>query len=278
VTLSRKILWTLFALAASVAALSGRVDDLGRDYAADTLTRALLTFAVARALNGVISAAQGTELSLEPGGVGVNFSIGEVLDPINDLVERFSGVMLIAASSLGLQNILLRFTAWWGINALLLAAAALSVVALWGPAISALPVRIALRGLLLAGLIRFAVPALMICSSLFFETFLAEQHSAATQALETTGEEIEEFNNENAPPAAENPSMAEQLGTLLGDSLRAMNARERLERLRVRLSGAAEHIIDLIVIFVFQTIVLPLLFLWVVIELVKSIIARTTQL
>jgi hypothetical protein len=64
-------------------------------------------FAVARTLNGVISAAQGTEVALEPGGVGVVLSVGEILDPINDLIERFSAVMLIAASSLGLQALLL---------------------------------------------------------------------------------------------------------------------------------------------------------------------------
>ena len=35
------------------------------------LKRALATYAAARALNAVISVAQGTEVALEPGGVGV---------------------------------------------------------------------------------------------------------------------------------------------------------------------------------------------------------------
>jgi hypothetical protein len=277
-TVTRRLLWTAFALAATAAAATGRVDELARDYAADTFGRALLTFAAARTLNGVISAAQGTELSLEPGGIGINLSIGEVLDPINDLIEQFSGVMLVATSSLGLQNVLLRVTAWWGVSAALSIAAALSLIIVWAPPLASLPARMALRVLLIASLLRFAIPALMVFSSLFFETFLAEQHMAATRALEATSEEIEEFNAEAAPPPAEDPSLVDQLGAMLGDTLRTLNARERLENLRRQVSESVEHIIELIVIFAFQTIILPLVFLWGLVALVKAVIARTTQL
>lgn len=47
------------------------------------LKRALLSFATARALNAVISVAQGTEVAVEPAGVGVVFTPGQILDPIN---------------------------------------------------------------------------------------------------------------------------------------------------------------------------------------------------
>ena len=65
------------------------------------LRRALVTYAAARALNAVISVAQGTEVALEPGGVGVVFAPGQALDPINDLVEQFSALMLLARSLSG---------------------------------------------------------------------------------------------------------------------------------------------------------------------------------
>jgi hypothetical protein len=63
------------------------------------LKRALVSFATARALNGAISVAQGTELSLQPVGVGATFAPGQLLDPVNDLVERFSDLMLGASVS-----------------------------------------------------------------------------------------------------------------------------------------------------------------------------------
>ena len=98
----RRIIWTLLALLALAAAVTGIADDTAESYADEALKRALVTFAAARTLNGVISVVQSTEV-----GVGVTVAVGQILDPVNDLIERFSGVMLVAASSLGLQNVML---------------------------------------------------------------------------------------------------------------------------------------------------------------------------
>ena len=128
-----RVVWTGLALLAVLAAFTGTVVTTGQEYARAAFSRALITFAVARTLNGVISVAQGTEVAVEPGGVGVNFSVGEVLDPINDLVERFSAVMLVATSSLGLQNVLPRMSTWWGTGLALAVAALFALAMLWWP-------------------------------------------------------------------------------------------------------------------------------------------------
>ncbi len=274
-----KLIWSIVAVAATALAWSGHADELGRSYAQETLARALVTFAIARTLNGVISTAQGTELSLEPGGVGVSFHIGEILDPINDLIERFSVVMLVSTSSLGLQNVLLGITGWWGFSALLTAAAIAALATLWAPRSVPVTAALARRWLLIVALVRFAIPALMITTTLVFNAFLAEEHAAATQALEQTGTEIEEIAEQSTPPEPEeDPSLVDQLGNMLGEGLRSLNARERIEQLRVQVADAVEHIINLIVIFVFQTVLLPLAFLWFVVEVAKSIVSRTAKL
>ena len=274
---SRRTVWSGLAVFAAVAALSGLIDDTGKRYADEAFSRALITFAVARTLNGVISVAQGTEIAIEPGGVGVNFTVGQVLDPINDLVERFSAVMLVATSSLGLQNILLRMTTWWGTSLALVLAVVFTLVALWWPKLDQSTLRpLALRVLLVTVVLRFAVPILVIGSNLVFDTFLAAEQAAATEALEATRTDIEQI-NENVPTSAsntENQSVIERLGSMLDSSLESMNISDRLTRLRDRVSNASEHIINLIVIFVLQTIILPLVFLWMFIELLKMLAAR----
>ena len=93
--------------------------------------RALVTFALARTINGVISVVQGTEVALQPAGVGVTLTPGEILDPVNDLVERFSWIMLGATISLGVQNVLLDISAWWAIQILLAAMAAWLLPTTW---------------------------------------------------------------------------------------------------------------------------------------------------
>ena len=94
-----RILSTLLALGLVILALAGPLDRLGLSQTQAGFTRALVTYGLVRAMNGVISVAQGTELALEPAGIGVTFTPGEILDPINDLVERFALVLLVAATT-----------------------------------------------------------------------------------------------------------------------------------------------------------------------------------
>ena len=74
--LKKRLLWTAVIVLAVVGAVTGHIDRASEKQAEDALKNALVTFAVARTLNGVISAAQGTEVALEPGGVGVVLSVG----------------------------------------------------------------------------------------------------------------------------------------------------------------------------------------------------------
>jgi len=275
----RKLGWTIVAVVALALALSGVVDDTSEHYAEAAFKRALVTFAVARTLNGVISVAQGTEVALEPGGVGVNFTVGQILDPINDLVEQFSSVMLVATSSLGLQNVLLNMTGWWGLNALLVIAALALLASQWWPRASQGKVAEAATRIFLVTLfLRFAIPVLIVATSLVFDTFLASEQDAATAALKTTSAEIEELHRDDQQPLAEDANVFDKLSNMIEDSVESLNVADRLDKLKNSASNASEHIVNLIVIFVLQTIILPLVFLWLFVEGLKAIAARTTRL
>lgn len=80
------------------------------------LQRALTTFAAARALNAVLSAVQSVSVNV---GVGVGASVhpGAVLEPIDDLVEQFSALMLVATVSFAVQRVLLDVLGAWPLAA-----------------------------------------------------------------------------------------------------------------------------------------------------------------
>ncbi|HZX22650.1 MAG TPA: hypothetical protein VFF18_03875 [Woeseiaceae bacterium] len=276
--LRRNLLLTVLAMLAVFAALSGTLDEVGNEQAQAAFKRALVTFAVARTLNGVISVAQGTEVAVEPAGVGVTFGVGQILDPINDLVEQFAGVMLVASTSLGIQNVLLGMTGWWGTTAALVAAVAVALAVIWWPSERARHWDgAAVRLLLLLLFLRFAVPLLVLGTNAVFDTFLAAEQEAATLALEATREDIEELNEQAAPPVPESETMMGRLGAMLDESLESMNVKQRLDDLRLRVSNASEHIVNLIVIFVLQTILLPLAFLWIIVQALKAMGSRMTR-
>jgi hypothetical protein len=76
------------------------VDTLSKTIVDDSLKEAVIVFGVAKGLNAAISMAQGTQITAIPGFI---IAIGEALDPLNDLVEQFSWVMLASITSLGIR-------------------------------------------------------------------------------------------------------------------------------------------------------------------------------
>ena len=293
-TATRKSLYTLLMVLVAAVAATGVADDVSDDYAEDALKRALATFAVARTLNGVISVAQGTEIALEPGGVGVMLTPGQILDPINDLVERFSSVMLVAASSLGLQIVLLDILSWWVLTAALIASLAAALLLLWSPQLRenrliAMIPRVALA----LTVIRFALPVIIICTNFVFETFLETRHDEAAGELSASATQIEQISADieaaggsadaagTEDDAFELPSWddlresAARLYSSTTDWIRSNRVSERITGLQESASNATSHIIDLIVIFVLQTIIFPVVLLWLFVEALKALASRS---
>jgi len=75
-------------------------------YLSEATADTLLAYGGARAINAVISVIQSIELSVSL-GAGVAVNLGEALDPLNDLVERFSAFVLYGLAGLGIQKLLL---------------------------------------------------------------------------------------------------------------------------------------------------------------------------
>ncbi|WP_419676079.1 hypothetical protein ACN2CX_04480 [Aliarcobacter butzleri] len=100
-----KLILLLFSLIVFFLASSFTIDESAKKMVDESFKQAVIVFGSAKALNGVISLAQGTEINLP----FVVVAIGQILDPINDLVEQFSLIMLASLVSLGIQKILLNF-------------------------------------------------------------------------------------------------------------------------------------------------------------------------
>lgn len=235
--------------------------------------RALITFALARALNGVISAVQGTELALQPAGVGVTLTPGEVLDPINDLVERFSWIMLGATLSLGVQQVLLDIGQWWGTRVVVVVLA-LGWLLLklrrgsW-PALE----QTVLRALIIALFIRFAVPLTLMANEAVYEQFLESRYLESAQVIESAGSEIEAANAPVAGLAEEGEkNLFNSFGRAWDTTRESLNLKERVAIIKARATEVIEHLIQLSVVFILQTGIMPLAFLWLLVQIMKRVV------
>ena len=273
--------WLLVTLLLAAVVLSSitTVDRFAEQKYEALFQRAFVTFALARTLNGLISAVQGTELALQPAGVGVTLTPGEILDPVNDLVERFSWIMLGATISLGIQQVLLDVGQWWGVR-LLVALLGLAWLLLRvqrfrapGQAKAGLEQSL-LHALIIVLFVRFAVPVAMIANEAMYHLFLESRYVESAEVIESAGEQMqsvaEQVDKASGEAGAE-PGFLESLGRSLSGAGQALDFSERLDRMRERAAEVIEHLIQLSVVFVLQTGVLPIAFLWIFLQLFKQV-------
>ena len=265
---NRSINKWLLSLVLFLAALLSVTPFMDERAAADyeqLFQRAFITFALARTINGVISVVQGTEVALQPAGVGLTLTPGEILDPVNDLVERFSWIMMGATISLGIQNVLLDVSAWWLIQALVAALAAWLLIRLWYPGHSAKVYRVLLkRVFLLLLFIRFAVPVMLIANDLLYQQFLEQRYQQSTEVITEAGNELEQLRADASVEKAPDPDagMLDSITRAWSNTVDSVDLSGRLDRMQARAGDVIEHLIQLSVVFILQTGLLPLAFLW----------------
>lgn len=267
---SRRHLLILAALAlALIAAWAGPLDQSATRHVEAGLKRALVSFASARALNAVISVVQGTEISVQLGGLGPTFTPGQALDPVNDLVEQFSTLMLFASVSFGVQLLLIKIGSYWAVSlALTLAAAAWAWYAWRGPPGRQWPARL-LVGLLL---VRFAVPLVAVASEEGFQLLLAERYKADQEKIEFSATRVATLSTPDVEPKA-GETIAERFKRWLSQGADAMKELgKRVDELKQLASDMVEHIVMLIAVFLVQTLLLPLLLLWLLLALGRGLL------
>lgn len=215
------------------------------------LRAAFAAFATARALNAAISLAQSAQVSAQL-GLGVTVSPAAVLDPVDDLVERFADAMLAATVAFGVQKVLLAIGSHW------LLAAALGAVALaWGAAALAgrgAP-RWLTRALVLLLLARFAVPAATLGTDALARAFLAPREAEARTALDA-------FAGQAKAAAQPQGGDTGAVGAARDWLARGAELGARLEALGQAASRLAEHVTTLIVVFLLQTMLFPIALAW----------------
>lgn len=182
----------LIALAASILFLSvlsshGALDNYAREKVADTTTETVGIYIVSKSINAGVSVFQTFQL-----GIVVQAQLGQVLDPLNDAVERLSEVVVWAIGSLFLQQIILDVAASQVFKWAFLVAGLITLLALLPMGSGPIRERIGdltgaeagmqerlyrgiVRVFVIATVIRFIVPVFVGCSFLFSEMLLQSE-------------------------------------------------------------------------------------------------------
>lgn len=256
----RLIVAALVVLAA-LAAWYRPLQDVANAQVDAGLKRALISFASARTLNAVISVIQGTEFSFEPLGIGMTLTPGQVLDPVNDLIEQFSTIMLVASVAFGVQKVMLAIGAHEAISV-----AVTGIAILWAVLYYLQRAPTWLYSLLAVLLmVRFTVPVATVGSEYVFQQFLAADYNKQQVALEATSGELSK-QSPTVPQAQSGtqPSESKALIDRVKDRVKAITTVPSidLQAFKRSVESIPERVMKLIVVFVMQTIIVPLVLLW----------------
>ena len=233
-------------------------DQGAETYLKEGLVKAGVAFGISRTINAAVSVAQDTDISFEPGGVGVAFSPGQTLDPLNDMLERFSSVMFFSMTLLGIQEIMVSLfpaMAWWVVMPFLL------LVFLGNIWISAPKKRfgnvLGTKLLLFVILLRFFMPIEITAVSFLDKQCLRKNYESNITEVQAIQGNIKKMDEQ--PTKVENDQgFWDNIQQKLDITTKMTNISQSVDSLTSMAENLFTHLIVLSAIFLLQTLLLPL--------------------
>lgn len=260
----------------------GIFDSASSVYLDDAVDYALVAYAVARGMNALVSVLQ----TIHFFGIGW----GEVLDPVNDLVERFAAVMELAIASLYIQKILLAITSSWFFKLAFGISGGLLILSLY--------IRTGINSLLISRtficlmFVRFSISIVVVLNGMVASAFVNDKIAAEMNAIEqveksapipepsaddTAAEvppqaEIPTASDPpsaiEAPPATAEPAKRGWFGKLKdfglkgGAIIKEKYSKWNPKALKEKLDKVVSSVLNAMALFLLKSLILPLVFLY----------------
>jgi len=272
-TLPKALLIVTTALLLVGLSFWGGLDRHGAQVTNELLVKGTVTYAVTRAAMGGLSVVEEIEFS----AAVVSGKPFRVLRPLIDLLDRFSGVLFLAISSLAMLKLLTYLFGTAAFSLLYAAMVGAMVLLLLyrlpkGPLMNAWPWRV----LLMATVVRFAFVLIVGMNFMAHQVFLDERQQEAMAELEARAGMVDTISGEIitlASPGSERsatvpevapPGFFERWGNRLSPT-------RMIEELKGRAEAVVDSVIDVTVLFMLQAVVIPLLFFWCILALLRRL-------
>lgn len=242
------------------------------DQAADTyfheaISKGGVSYATCRIINASVSIIKESSLHLEPAGVGLSLAVGQALDPIDDMTERLSDVLVTAITSLGVQKLAYEI----GISLVppvLAVFLFLFALLIWFNTTKlVLLYKTIIRFALLLVLARFFLPLSSMANTFINTEFFVPQIDAVNKELALDLQELDKLKNISLPRSI--------LGA--GSFLKEQSSdfKKALAAVTNNMGGLIESLLTLTFLYVgillIQVIFLPLLAYFFLLKIVNSL-------
>ena len=255
------------------------IDSTADAYFKDSITKAGVSYGVSRLINATVSVVKESSIGLEPAGVGLSIAVGQLADPINDMVERLSNVLVMSIASLGVQELAYEISVTVVPQFMAVFLLVLSVL-VWfdNQRIDKLQ-KIILSVLVIASIARLCLPISSLANEFLQETFFEDKIIEANQQLTASTADLNELDN---LPVPEINGLFGTLGnsaTYIKD--KTVEFKNTVQVLMENKGVIVENLLSLtflyLGVFIIQVLVLPILIFWLLMRIVNSLFLTTTM-
>ena len=255
------------------------LDSTADSYFKDSITKAGGSYAVCRVINATVSIIQQSSIQLEPAGVGLSLAIGQIVDPINDMVERLSNVLVMSITSLGVQELAYEISIV--IVPQILAALLLFLSLLvWIKNARVLKLqRILMSVLVIAWIARFCLPISSIANEFLQETFFEDKIMEANEKLTASTADIDKLEDVHVPKVDGILGTIENSASYIKE--KSVDFKNTIQVIMENKGVIVENLLRLtflyLGIFVIQVLILPLLIFWFLMRVINSLFLGNTM-
>jgi len=244
-------------------------DDMADAYFSESIQAATIAYATARGVNAVVSVIKESELDISPAGVGVTIAAGQILDPIDDMTERLSSVLVAAIASLGIQKLGFEISVLvsFKIIAVLLL---LCIPLIWRQnSLTMHLLEVSLKVCFILLLLRFMLPVSALVSDSIYTHWLQPNIEESIEKLDLVNDSYQEMSNLQAEP---NEGFFSSLTGAASDKVKQTRLAfsHMVENVEQIITSLLSLMTAYLAIFVIQIILLPLLMIWLLFAILKS--------
>ena len=249
------------------------LDTMTDDYFRESITKAGVAYAACRVINASISVVKDSSLQLEPAGVGVSLALGQALDPIDDMTERLSDVLVAAITSLGVQKLAHEISVSLAAPILAIFLFTLSILSWFENERLTAFQKTIIRFIILVVIARFCLPISSMADEYLDKHFFADKISDANKELAIGSAELEKLTDFSLPEIDGILGTIENSASFLKQ--KSAEFRNALVTTVTHTGDIIENLLRLTFLYVgfflIQIVILPLLSFWSLVKIANAL-------
>jgi hypothetical protein len=254
------------------------LDSTADTYFRDSISKAGASYGVCRVINATVSIIKESSVELEPAGVGLSLAVGQAVDPINDMVERLSDVLVMSITSLGVQKLTYEICLTLAPQVLAFFLIIFSILTLFKDDRIFKLQRLILSILIIISIARFCLPVSSMANQFLQDHFFEQKIVEANSELARGIADLDKLKDVALPKYDGVIGTIENSASYLKQkSIDFKNAiAVTIENRDIIVENLLELTFLYVGIFIVQVLVLPLLVFWFLIKVVNSLFLTTT--